>query len=84
MRDRINRPKGKGIHTGKTEEQADRGALLASGSNDPILDMLQTYLKRSYPEFYIFSANTGSTEGLKALNKDIPILRGLTSLTRRA
>jgi len=44
------------------------GGLLASGSNDPILDMLQTYLKKSYPEFYIFSANTGSTDGLKALN----------------
>jgi putative molybdopterin biosynthesis protein len=25
-------------------------------------------MRRSYPEFYIFSANTGSTEGLKALN----------------
>jgi excisionase family DNA binding protein len=44
------------------------GALLASGSNDPILDMLQTYMKKSYPEFYIFSANTGSTDGLKALD----------------
>ncbi len=45
-----------------------KGHCLASGSNDPILDMLQTYLKKSYPEFYIFSANTGSTDGLKALN----------------
>lgn len=44
------------------------GALLASGSNDPILDMLQTYLRKSHPEFYLFSANTGSTDGLKALN----------------
>jgi len=43
-------------------------ALLACGSNDPILDMLQTYLKKTYPEFLILSANTGSTEGLKALN----------------
>lgn len=44
------------------------GALLACGSNDPILDMLQTYMKKTYPEFLILSANTGSTEGLKALN----------------
>ena len=44
------------------------GALLASGSNDPILDMLHTHLRKAYPEFYIFSANTGSSEGLKALN----------------
>lgn len=45
------------------------GALLACGSNDPILDMLQTAMKKSYPEFLILSANTGSTEGLKALNR---------------
>jgi putative molybdopterin biosynthesis protein len=30
--------------------------------------MLQTSLRESHPEFYIFSANTGSTDGLKALN----------------
>jgi putative molybdopterin biosynthesis protein len=30
--------------------------------------MLQTSVKKSYPEFYIFSANTGSTDGLRALN----------------
>lgn len=54
----------------KAREKGGRieGSLLASGSNDPILDMLQTYLRESYPEFYIFSANTGSTDGLKALN----------------
>ncbi|MGB9700966.1 MAG: substrate-binding domain-containing protein [Thermodesulfobacteriota bacterium] len=44
------------------------GGLLAAGSNDPILDMLKTYLRRSFPEIYIFSANTGSIDGLKALN----------------
>ncbi|MBI4633721.1 MAG: helix-turn-helix transcriptional regulator [Deltaproteobacteria bacterium] len=45
------------------------GALLAAGSNDPVLDILQTHIRKAYPEFYIFSANTGSTEGLKALDK---------------
>jgi putative molybdopterin biosynthesis protein len=45
------------------------GALLASGSNDPILDILKTYIRKAYPEFYLFSANTGSTDGLKALNQ---------------
>ncbi len=44
------------------------GALLASGSNDPILDILQTHVRRVHPEFYLFSASTGSTDGLKALN----------------
>ena len=56
---------------GQVREKSKRieGALLASGSNDPILDMVHTFMKESYPEFYIFSSNTGSTEGLKALNK---------------
>ena len=45
------------------------GALLASGSNDPVLDILQTCLRKSHPEFIIFSANTGSREGLLALDR---------------
>jgi putative molybdopterin biosynthesis protein len=57
-----------GLKEARQKSRKIEGALLASGSNDPILDMLQTYLKKSYPEFYIFSANTGSTDGLKALN----------------
>jgi putative molybdopterin biosynthesis protein len=59
----------KGIGQARTKSKRIEGALLASGSNDPILDMVHTSLKDSYPEFYIFSSNTGSTEGLKALNK---------------
>ena len=56
---------------GEARQKSKRigGALLASGSNDPILDILQTFMRKSYPEFYVFSANTGSTEGLRALNK---------------
>ncbi len=57
-----------GLEQARQKSRKIEGALLASGSNDPILDMLQTYLKKSYPEFYVFSANTGSTEGLRALN----------------
>lgn len=59
----------KGIAQAKQKGKRIEGALLAAGSNDPILDILQTHLRRLYPEFYIFSANTGSTEGLKALDK---------------
>jgi putative molybdopterin biosynthesis protein len=44
-------------------------ALLASGSNDPVLDILQTCLRKSHPEFFVFSSNTGSTEGLLALER---------------
>jgi len=57
-----------GLEQAKQKSRKIEGALLASGSNDPILDMLHTFMRKSYPEFYIFSANTGSTEGLKALN----------------
>ncbi len=57
-----------GLVQAKQKTRRIEGALLASGSNDPILDMLQTYMKKAFPEFYIFSANTGSTDGLKALN----------------
>lgn len=44
------------------------GVLIASGSNDPLLDILQAELRRLYPELYLFSTNIGSIEGLKALN----------------
>ena len=45
------------------------GALLASGSNDPVLDILQTCLRKAHPEFFVFSSNTGSMAGLSALGK---------------
>lgn len=44
------------------------GALLAAGSNDLVLDMLLTTIKKDHPAFTIFSANTGSVSGLEALN----------------
>lgn len=59
----------KGIAQARKKGNRVEGALLAAGSNDPVLDMLHTHLRNAYPEFYIFSANTGSTEGMKALNK---------------
>jgi excisionase family DNA binding protein len=44
------------------------GALLAAGSNDPVLDMLLSAARKDHPGFNIFSANTGSVGGLEALN----------------
>jgi len=58
----------KGLGEARQKGKRIEGALLAAGSNDPVLDILQTHIRNRYPEFYIFSANTGSTEGLKALN----------------
>ncbi len=57
-----------GLEEAREKGKRVRGALLASGSNDPILDMLHTHMRKAYPEFYIFSATTGSSDGLKALN----------------
>ena len=58
-----------GMAEARRKSKQIEGALLASGSNDPILDILKTYIRKAYPEFYLFSANTGSTDGLKALNQ---------------
>jgi excisionase family DNA binding protein len=57
-----------GLEQARKKGERISGALLASGSNDPVLDILQTCLKKSHPEFYVFSSNTGSTKGLEALD----------------
>ncbi|MCG6535069.1 MAG: helix-turn-helix transcriptional regulator [Syntrophales bacterium LBB04] len=59
----------KGLGEARQKGKRIEGALLAAGSNDPILDILHTHLRKVHPEFYIFSTNTGSVEGLKALDK---------------
>lgn len=58
-----------GIGEARQKGKRIGGAMLAAGSNDPVLDILQTHIRKDYPEFYIFSANTGSTEGLRALDR---------------
>lgn len=57
-----------GLEQARQKSKRVEGGLLASGSNDPILDMLQTHVRRTHSDFYLFSASTGSTDGLKALN----------------
>lgn len=56
-----------GLKQAREKSRTVEGALLASGSNDPILDFLLTGMRQSHPDFYFFCANTGSTDGLKAL-----------------
>lgn len=60
-----------GMKQARKKSSQISGAILASGSNDPVLDMLLTATKKSHPDFYIFSANTGSVNGLKALNEGL-------------
>ncbi|MBM4270797.1 MAG: helix-turn-helix domain-containing protein [Deltaproteobacteria bacterium] len=58
----------KGFKEAHQKSRKVAGALLAAGSNDPVLDILQTSMRGLYPDLYIFSANIGSLNGLKALN----------------
>lgn len=58
-----------GLEQARRKSDRITGALLASGSNDPVLDVLYNCLRKTHPELFIFSANTGSTQGLIALEK---------------
>jgi putative molybdopterin biosynthesis protein len=58
-----------GLEAARQKSSRISGAFLASGSNDPVLDVLHTCLRKTHPELFIFSANTGSMEGLVALEK---------------
>ena len=59
---------GEGLAQAKQKSRKIAGALLAAGSKDPVLDILQTCVRKAYPDLYIFSANMGSTSGLAALD----------------
>ncbi len=59
----------KGLKEAHARIERIEGALLAAGSNDPVLDILLTSLRESHDDFYIFTANTGSLGGLKALKE---------------
>ncbi len=60
-----------GLQQARKRINSIEGALLAAGSNDPVLDMLLTAIKKDHPGFNIFSANTGSVSGLTALNSGL-------------
>lgn len=57
-----------GLREARQKSRRMEGALLCAGSNDFALDSLQTQMRETHPQFYFFSAITGSTDGLKALN----------------
>jgi excisionase family DNA binding protein len=56
-----------GVAKARTRAEGHPGALLAAGSNDPVLDLLLAQMRREHPELYVFSCTTGSTGGLRAL-----------------
>jgi putative molybdopterin biosynthesis protein len=57
-----------GLATARKRGKKIEGALLAAGSHDPVLDILQSHLAILHPGVVLFSAATGSTEGLRMLN----------------
>ncbi len=57
-----------GLKQARTKSSQIGSALLAAGSNDPLMDMLSTATKKDHPDFFVFTANTGSVNGLKTLN----------------
>ena len=65
----IERSAKGGLKDAREKSRRIEGALLAAGSNDPLLDFLLTGMRHTHPDFYFFCANTGSTEGLKALGR---------------
>ncbi|MDD5170251.1 MAG: substrate-binding domain-containing protein, partial [Syntrophales bacterium] len=58
-----------GIGEARKKSSRIEGALLAAGSNDPVLDLLLTAMQSSHPGLSIFTATMGSTAGLKALGR---------------
>lgn len=60
-----------GMHQAKEKAARVPEALLAAGSNDPVLDLLLSKLRLLYPDIFVFSANTGSSQGLTALGKGL-------------
>ncbi len=59
---------GEGLMLAKHKSRKITGAMLAAGSNDPVLDVLLTWVRKSHPDLYLFSANMGSLNGLTALD----------------
>jgi excisionase family DNA binding protein len=57
-----------GLSVARTRGKRIAGVLLAAGSHDPVLDILQSHLAVHHAGVVLFSAATGSSEGLRMLN----------------
>lgn len=57
-----------GLSAARTRGNRIEGVLLAAGSHDPVLDILQSHLAAHHTGVVLFSAATGSSEGLRMLN----------------
>jgi excisionase family DNA binding protein len=59
---------GSGEH-GAASGATGEGTLLAAGSDDPALAMLQGLLRRAHPDLALFATTVGSREGLRLLRE---------------
>lgn len=57
-----------GLATARERGKRIDGVLLAAGSHDPVLDILQSHLASRHAGVVLFSAATGSSDGLRLLN----------------
>ncbi len=57
-----------GLAAARSRGKKIEGVLLAAGSHDPVLDILQSHLTVHGSGVVLFSAATGSSEGLRMLN----------------
>jgi excisionase family DNA binding protein len=57
-----------GLASARSRSKRIDGVLLTAGSHDPVLDILQSHLAAQQAGVVLFSAATGSTEGLRMLN----------------
>lgn len=58
----------KGLAGARERSREQPGAILAAGSDDPVLSLLAGGLRRADPSLVLFTAAIGSTAGLEALN----------------
>ncbi len=58
----------KGLAQAREKSRKMDGAILAAGSDDPVLGLLAGALRRADPGLVLFLSALGSSEGLKALN----------------
>jgi excisionase family DNA binding protein len=59
----------RGLEQAREKSRRIQGAILAAGSDDPVLALLAGALRRTEPGLILFVAAVGSTEGLRALNR---------------
>ena len=71
-----------GLEQAREKSKRAGDALLASGSNDVILDLLQSHARRKYPEFYLFPRAQGARRGSRPSTRAIRTSPGRTCSTR--